>query len=255
MKERARRKEMNKAMWLVAAALIFLLVLNLTYASTPEGPDITVSGNSSRPTSNGTKVNATGGSGETSGGYVFTINLDTLQTNTRWKAYYGNVSGTMTLDDASGYTIYKWPITSTVNGNVYATRASGTIAWASAVCANSTQIEAENRAINQTSNPSDNITATFNSTNHSTFVVAGNSLNNCSSTVTYKNDTAMAQNDTADFQEIVIYDGTNIIYATNIENNVMSYNGAPADFQMIVPENGLATWQSSTAYYFYVELQ
>jgi hypothetical protein len=247
-----------KANWIVViiSSLIFLILLEQVFAATPEGPTVTVRGNSSRQSSNGTKVNITGGAGQTtSGGYIFGVDLDVFQTNSKWKAYLGNVTGTLTLDDATGATIYKWPITSTLSGNVYATRASGAITWSNVDCATLAQIEAENRAINHTGNPNDNITATFNSTNHSPFTIGGNSRSNCRSTSTFKSDVAQTQTSADDFQEIVTWDGSNIIYATNLETNAVSYGGGPADFQILIPENGLATWQSSIAYYFYVELQ
>ena len=255
MKIKAKAKA-KSVIWAVSLTAMFIIVLNMSYATTPEGPTVSVLGNSTRNTGAGTKVNITGGVGQnTSGGYIFSINLDALQTNARWKAYYGNVTGVLTLDDANAYTIYRWPVSAGgITGNVYATRASSTPTWAGVACASVAQIETENFALNHT-NANDNITATFNATNHSTFIVAGTSLNTCRYTATYKNDVAQAQNLAADFQEIVIHDGTNVVYVTNIENDVTSYSGGPADFQILVPENGLATWASSTAYYFYVELQ
>jgi hypothetical protein len=63
-----------------------------------------------------------------------------------------------------------------------------------------------------------------------------------------------------DFEEIALYDGAteagggNIIYASILEEDVAGYDGATYDFQMIVPENGLSTFSSRTAYYLYVEL-
>ncbi len=227
----------------------------MTYAATPEGPSITVTGNSTRGVTNSTLLNVTGGVAQnTSGGYIFTTNMVALQRDTRWKAYYGNITGTLTLDDANGYTIYNWPVTVSQTGNIYSTRASTTVNWGSIACASRAQIEAENLALNQTSNPNDNISATFNSTNHTSFTIAGTTLNSCFSTSTFVNDNAQTQTSSDKFQEIVADDGTNIVYATKIENDQNNYMNAPADFQMIVPENGQVNWDSSTAYYFYVEL-
>ncbi|MBS3110441.1 hypothetical protein J4227_07980 [Candidatus Woesearchaeota archaeon] len=254
---KAMKEEKKWELALLALILGTLgLMIGTVIAATPEGPTVTLVGNTTRSASGSSIVNYTGGTGQnTSGGYIFGINLAALQTNARWKAYYGNVTGTLTLDDAAGNTIYNWPLpTSSLTGYVYATRAAGSVTWASVACATVPQIETENFAINHSANPNDNITATFNSTLHTAFTVAGTSLSNCRSTSTFKNDSRQTQTSADDFQEIVIHDGTNVIYGTNIETNVWSYNNGTADFQILVPENGLAAPSGSIAYYFYVEL-
>ncbi len=250
-----KRKGMEKLSLVLILIIAFLTIVNLTISATPEGPTVTVVSNSTKPANSSSQVNITGGANlNTSGGYIFAINLNTLQTNARWKAYYGNVTGTLTLDDAAGSTIYRWPVTATLLGNVYATRSATTVTWASIACASVAQIETENFAINH-SNPNDNITQTFNSTNHTSFTIAGTTLSNCRSTSTYVNDNPQNQTYNDTFPEIVAYDGTSIVYATRIETNKNNYATAPADFQILLPENGLANWASSIAYYFYVELQ
>ena len=97
MKIKAKAKA-KSVIWAVSLTAMFIIVLNMSYATTPEGPTVSVLGNSTRNTGAGTKVNITGGVGQnTSGGYIFSINLDAFQTNARWKAYYGNVTGVLTL--------------------------------------------------------------------------------------------------------------------------------------------------------------
>ena len=230
---KAMKEEKKWELALLALILGTLgLMIGTVIAATPEGPTVTLVGNTTRSASGSSIVNYTGGTGQnTSGGYIFGINLAALQTNARWKAYYGSLTG-----------------------YVYATRAAGSVTWASVACATVPQIETENFAINHSANPNDNITATFNSTLHTAFTVAGTSLSNCRSTSTFKNDSRQTQTSADDFQEIVIHDGTNVIYGTNIETNVWSYNNGTADFQILVPENGLAAPSGSIAYYFYVEL-
>jgi len=93
----------------------------------------------------------------------------------------------------------------------------------------------------------------------------------CPTINTYVNDSQGPANDDDLFEEILLYDGPrkqnftdvsgfrNVVYATIVEQDVTGYdhtvsNGATYDFQMILPEVGLDTWSSSTAYYFYVEL-
>jgi hypothetical protein len=190
-----------------------------------------------------------------SGGTITTINLNASTQDVRWKAFIGNVSGRMSLDDAAGATIYSWTLTS-ISGEVYATRYSGTINWTGVNCSNLTHISNEEVALGHT-NRDDNITATFNLKNHTSFYVDVNPIlnNTCRSIHTYVNSSAQNQK----FDEVILYDGTNltnghIIYGTIIEHSIYGYNNRTYDFQMLVPERGEPSWQSATAYYFYVEL-
>ena len=76
-------------------------------------------------------------------------------------------------------------------------------------------------------------------------------LNAVYSVVSKKNDS----NQSSNFEEILLHDKDDIVYATIIENDAKGYRpNETYDFQMILPEVGLASWTSSTAYYFYVEL-
>lgn len=234
-----------------AASVIILSVLSLFSEpglATPEGPTIVSIKNETNTPDTAALINTTGGS-------ITTMTLNATTQNLRWKAYVGNVTGTLTLDDASGSTIYNWQVSSP-NGEIYATRKTDTVSWSNIACANITHIENENRALNHT-NKEDNISATFNTQIHDTFY-AGTRLisnNTCYSVYSYVNDTAQS----SVFDEIALYDGTNatngnIVYASLLEQNSFGYNNQTVDFQMILPEYGLATWTSSTAYYFYVEL-
>ena len=251
-----------------------LLIMSLSAYAAPSGPIVTVLGNSTKTPSNATKINASINGSLTPGGYIFTANLNSLQQDTRWKAYVGNVTGTLTLDDADDNTIFQWSLTS-VTGEVYATRASGSINWSGINCtwrgesiaryneSNRTVEEFENRALNQ-SNKDDNITATFSKANHSSFTTGSIAIgkNECFTVQTYQKDAAQvfADSNNANFTPVILYDGTNItngnvVYETKIESDVTGYRSdSTYDFQMLLPENGLAGFAGSTAYYFYVEL-
>jgi hypothetical protein len=199
----------------------------------------------------------------TTGGSITTMVLNATSQNLRWKAFVGNVSGTLTLDDASGNTIFDWA-TSSVGGEIYATRSSNAINWNNINCTwgvtrsptNRTIEENENRLMNHTS-PADNITATFSTKNHTGFYVNNIyiSSNSCYSIHTYINSTKQYTN----FEEILLYDGTNstngaIVYTSIIEQDRRGFDNETYDFQMIVPENGAQGFRSSTPYYFYAEL-
>ncbi len=241
-------KEKSKARNFLAFVLILgiLFSLNLIFAATPDNPIITSVNNS-------TKDNTESGFFNISGGYISTINLDATFQNARWKAFVGNVSGKYTLDDSSGATIFDWTF-ATITGKVYATRDSGTLEWGLIDCADDTEMENENTEMVHSASATDNLTKTFNRTSHSAFWSAGSffSANQCDyGLTTFKNDAPQ----TTDFEEIVLHDGTSIVYATILEDNVQGYDGDKTfDFQMIVPENGTTDYTGATPYYIYVEL-
>jgi hypothetical protein len=243
MKKEKKQKSRNFLTFILIFGI--LLSLNLIFAATPQYPDITSVNNS-------TSSNVNIGFFNISGGYISTINLDASFQNDRWKAFVGNVTGKYTLDDESGSTIFDWTF-STITGRVYTTRDSGTVEWASISCADTQEMIYENGNMSHSNVSSDNLTRTFNKTTHTAFYAAGTYIGTdlCSyGLTTFKNDLPQ----TTDFEEIVLHDGTSIIYATILEDNVAGYDNALFDFQMLVPENGTAGYAGATPYYIYVEL-
>ncbi len=240
----------------VNAVLMLLFLITIcfyVYASVPTGPTVTIVSNTTKGSaSSGTLVNGTGGNTNQSGGYIYTINLAGESQNNNWKAFVGNVTGTLVLDDASGYSIYRWTTTTSPAGQVYATRQSSTITWANINCSTTTNISNEETNLNQNSSD-DNITTTFDGTDNDQFTVGTVTItaNTCPTTHTYVNDTAQS----TEYEEILLHDGTNTVYTTIIENNGWGYHtNTIYDFQMLVPENASDSWEGSTPYYFYVEL-
>ena len=236
---------------------ILLIVIGISYVvAVPVAPTVTLISNSTKTPGSGGIVNYTSGDASTpdkAGGYIYTVNLVAVSQNDRWKAYVGNVSGKLTLDDADDYTIYDWTVTTSISGEVYATRSSGSITWSDINCSNLGNISLEEIAMNHTSNPNDNISATFNAQDNEEFYVGNVKIeaNDCWTTNTYVNDSASVDN----FEEALLHDGSNLVYATIIEQDEAGYrNQTTYDFQMILPEKGISGWSSATAYYFFVEL-
>lgn len=227
--------------------MILLVLLSPLVASLPSGPTINVIFNETKSPSAASMIN-------TSGGTITTVFLNATTQNPRWKAYVGNVTGTMTLDDANDNTVFDWSLTR-IQGEVYATRFSGSVNWSGINCSTTEQIEQENALMNH-SYPDDNITATFDESTHGELYVGTRQIleNTCSSLHTYVNSTSQASS----FEEVVLNDGddatSNVVFATPLEDSVQGFDNSAYDFQMILPENGLPTYSSSTAYYFYVEL-
>jgi hypothetical protein len=274
---RIKKGLLNTLFLIVIVSVVLSILLTSVYAI-PSGPTITALSNTTKSTTGGTKVNGSFQS-NTSGGRIFTLNLTSTQQNTRWKAYVGNVTGTLVLDDASDNRIFAWTL-STVAGEVYATRASGTVNWSGINCtwiadgshnategfenSNRSMEEAENAALSHT-NVDDNVTATFENTNHSSITIGSVVIgkDECFTLQTYQKNAVQVfdDSDNANFTQIILYDGAynttggNVVYATPIEEDVTGYRSdSTYDFQIIVPEDGTVGFSGVTAYYFYVEL-
>jgi hypothetical protein len=191
---------------------------------------------------------------------AMTINSTTI--SSRWQGYYGNISGTITLDDAQNNTLYSWDLINS-QGEVYAVNNSATPAWTQLRCLNfsdpaeNVSVADINSAIGANSGDSDTVNATFNLTFDGSFTI-GSSVTidsvgtmNCSRVSLNVNDVY----DTASFDEVVLIDnGTaeSVVYATILEESTAGFQNVALDFQMIVGEDGDIT--AATNYYFYVEL-
>ena len=234
----------NKKYTKVAGILLMTIMLtSLALAINPNGPqDLNNISTSQRQMTNPKPINI-------SGGEIATMNLSGIVQNVRWKAFVGNVSGTFTLDDSTGSSIYVWSITN-VTGRVYASRNSSTVDWPNIACATGGELAQENIDM-QHSNSNDNISKTFNTKDHPAFYVGPTEIteDDCYSINTYVNNESSSS-----FYEMALNDNINIIYATILEQNEAGYNGHLYDFQMMVPENGAEGFTGSTTYYMYVEL-
>jgi hypothetical protein len=105
------------------------------------------------------------------------------------------------------------------------------------------------------SNPNDNLNKTFNyssGASHNSFYVGSKSIpaNYCPTLNTYVNNATQDNY----FEEMALFDGFSLVYATIMEPRRTGYSGQSFDFQMIVPENGAPSFTGATAYYLYVEI-
>ncbi|MBT3464197.1 hypothetical protein HOD20_01350 [archaeon] len=190
-------------------------------------------------------------------GTINTANLDAIQQDMKWKAYVGNVSSTFVLDDDADYTIYQWTLSS-FDGEVYASRNSS-ISWGSIAVASVTHKENEDYALNHSSSAADSINQTFVTQTHRQFDVGTTSIDASTgyAIATNLNDTAQALTVNSVFQEVLLYDGASLVYASLVENNHLGYRNDSSttyDFQMIMAENATAS-AINIPYFFYLELQ
>jgi len=241
-------KTSNRANIVIGMILMIFLISSINSFAEPVGPIVSNNYSVTATPTSAAMINTTGGS-------ITTMVFNVTAQNIRWKAYVGNVSGTLTLDDANNHTIFDWSL-SNVAGEVYATRSSQAVSWSNLNCSNSTHIYNEEIAMNHT-DIFDNISATFSAKKHDLFYIGTKQIGQdaCYSIHTFVNST----NQSSNFEEVLLYDGTNstnghFVYSTMLEQNSQGFDNNYYDFQMIVPENGLSTWSSATPYYFYVEL-
>jgi hypothetical protein len=189
----------------------------------------------------------------TVGGSFTVLSLNVTSQSLRWKAYVGNISGLLTLDDGSGATIYDWHL-SQVQGEIYATR-NVSFDFSTVVCANSSTISQEEAYLNHTTGDPDSINGTFNTTVHKGFYVGVSLISHstCPAISTYVNDTRQSGGENARFQEVLLADDAeHVVFAALLESDRSGYDNQLYDFQMIVPENNLRP--APTPYYFYAEI-
>ncbi|MBI5880615.1 hypothetical protein HZB90_00630 [archaeon] len=224
---------------------LLILLMPLVYAQLqPNAPDTMTNITSQSPAAEA------GYAMTTAGGTITTVNINATTQNPHWKAYVGNISGKLALQDGGSNAVYDWNITST-EGEIYATRKSTIVEWNSIACANIAQIQADETALNMTSSSEDSIASTFNKKQHAEFYAGLTQVgqNSCNSTNLYVNSA-----ESNDFEEVLLYDGSYMVYAALVEDSVTGFDGNIYDFQMIVPDSGLGGSQAPVTYYFYVEL-
>jgi hypothetical protein len=231
----------------ICALLILAAVFSCAAYAAPTGPD-SVTVNSTSRRGNTPAVNTSAVAGNVTG-----LNINITWVTNSWQGYFGNISGVIVLDDANNKSMYSW-VDASPSGEIYAVRTSNSIAWANVNCTNLTMVLSEETAMNIESAAKDGINETFNKTSSTDFYVGSKRITAgaCSfSQFLYENDAAATQ---SNFEEILLSDGTYIVYTSIINQNKIGFDNAAHDFQMIVPENGRNGDSSVTNYYFYVEL-
>jgi hypothetical protein len=187
----------------------------------------------------------------TAGGTITNLTISVTTTNPRWKGFVGKINGTLGLFDDSLSSLYSWAVESTT-GEIYATRNSSVPYWSSIICASPLIIAKEELALNITSSNIDSINSTFNKTLHNEFYVGIEKINadSCPSIALNVNSTTQ----TTEFQQVLLSEGSSLIYASLLEDSAYGFNNQTYDFQMIVPEIGLDGSHASVPYYLYLEL-
>ncbi|MGV8086781.1 MAG: hypothetical protein ACP5N1_04065 [Candidatus Woesearchaeota archaeon] len=188
-------------------------------------------------------------------GNVTEINFNANTITNTWQGYFGNITGSIVLGNSNNQTLYNWNLSSPT-GEIYATRNSDVPAWGSIACANQVQINSEDTllGVNQTIDQ-DSVNITFiNSTPFDSFFVGSiniNSTQNCRAVNLYNGTGASSE----DFQEVLLHDGTAMVYTAIITQDSLGFDNRTHDFQMLVGEDGHRGNSDPIPYYFYLELQ
>jgi len=201
-------------------------------------------------------------------GNVTGLELYTRTSTLGWQGYFGNVSGTITLDDASNNTMYDWALAAP-EGEVYA--ATATVSnWDNVLCAGAYNISYhENETYNFNKYPNgtlktiqdvDGIDETFNVSFAGDFYVGSqhiSSASGCQASYLYVSDAA---DPTGKFTELLLLDnstanGVLIFTSLLVQGGTTGFDSVTHDFQMLVAEDGHNGNEATTAYYFYVEIQ
>ena len=196
-------------------------------------------------------------------GNITGITIDALGQTQAWQGYYGNISGTITLDDANNNTFYNWTSTEP-RGEIFVTL-NNSVTWSNVGCFNMTDSAEDNETTMDSYygisiNDADGIAETYNQTDHATFQIISTDITGCPTTYIHRDD-AYQQ---TDFTNFLLYDSGNSptgwIYGTEIEDttgattDLSCFNGQDCDFQIFVNEDGHGNDVATTTYYFWVEL-
>jgi hypothetical protein len=250
-------------LWILNMFLLALLLSSAALAqqipTQPEGPTtINIDETSRREPSAASTIEALAGN-------VTQLSIVGNTVTQTWQAYYGNVSGTITLDDALNNTIYNWALASP-EGEIYASEAPIDFTYGNIFCYDFNMTDdgysdfntlAEYEALlGLEDDDADGIDETFAESNsYDPFYVASSYLNSTCPTTQMYNQSEVSDPDT--FQELLLYDNSSnkLVYTSLLEKDALGFNNQYWDFEMIVGENGHNGDTTTTTYYFYVELE
>jgi hypothetical protein len=190
----------------------------------------------------GTLVNGTTSHGSNSvsttrtihGGNVSEVNVSGSQMTTRWGGFFGSLSGSLQLSDATANKFYEWTVSNFTNAVVYAANASVSN-W------NLVAMNSSTAPLFITSAGSDSYANTFTATE------AFSSASIASIAATPYTTTLGAG--ALKTYALTTLDETVKIWAGKAKNDVASFQGGVVDYQLLVPAAA-----AGTTYNFYLEL-
>jgi hypothetical protein len=232
----------------IFGAIMLLLLSACIAAAEPTGPSNLNQISSSRyPVTSASNISAIAGN-------VTELNIESNSITSTWQGYFGNISGSILLGDSNNNTMYDWTSASPT-GEIFATRNVTTPTWSNIRCANGTHIDGEDAALGVTQiTDQDSVNRTFlNTTAFNAFYVGNININitqNCFAVALHNSTNGPSDN----FKEVLLYDGSSMIYTAIITQDSLGFDNRTHDFEMLVGEDGHNGNSATTPYYFYVEL-
>jgi hypothetical protein len=245
------KKEMNEKTLTLLLLILTMLLTVTVLAVEPFGAIATEERTERAPMDNASNHSAFAGN-------VTELTIVGYTNTQSWQGYFGNVSGTITLSDASDNAMYNWSLASP-EGEVYATTDTS-VAWVDIACFDlSGNHSALETLFNITSDDVDGINETFSDTGTHDLFYTNNiqfSAGDCASTSIYDSTGTSVDNN---FEEVLLTDSgsaTQIIFTAILDQEDRAgFDGKFYDFEMLVLENGHHADTQTTLYYFYVELE
>jgi hypothetical protein len=218
-------------------------------------------------------------------GNLTEYNILAITQTEAWQGYYGNITGTIVLEDEQMYQMYNWTVAEP-QGKIFAVNQTVSD-WSTVHCLDLyagadgstytyswdgyTKTTTTTKFLNVTNienyfgivyDDDDGINETFRYQRHDQFVVGSINfpMNTCNTTFTYINSTVQ----TVDFMEalLTVNDSAALIFMTIIETSEegnqseqYGFDYRLHDFQMMVLDNGHNGNDLVTPYWFYVEIQ
>jgi hypothetical protein len=184
---------------------------------------------------------------EAQAGNVTQVDISGQSITTHWAGFFGNISGNITLQDASGNTFYDWATLGTPKGEVFAST-DNAVSWAGIGCASPEELSAIDALLGIDSSDGDGINQTYTSTVFPAFNVSSVEISGCNSTNAYSSG---SKDITAYYQILLTDTEGDPVYTTLINDSATSFTGSGADFQLLVGEPDTV---GTTTIYFYIEL-
>ena len=196
-------------------------------------------------------------------GNLTELNITGVTQTKSWQGFFGNVSGTIILEDSSGFRFYDWTAAEP-QGQVYAS-VNQTISWTSIDCADISDPTFRLSWYNfygMLDTDYDNINITYPYDDHPEFYVGFENITGCRTTYTFVNDERQDPLGDRDFPAVLLADENDaLIFTAILENRtigardgITGYDGGNYDFQLLVAENGQFGNSDTTPYYFWVEI-
>ncbi len=222
--------------------LMVLLLLSISLVIADPGNVTITEGESSRGSLASTEdtTNAVAGN-------ITHLDIDWSRITNIWQGFYGNISGSISLESGSGAKFYEWNATS-MEGEVMATRDSITD-WSGVNCTNVTNWETEEAALNIENLSIEGVNETYDTYTHPEFSIGTKTFeaNTCRAVRPFTTGAAAGN-----FYNVLLNsDVDTTVYVAILSENTAAYDDNEVDFELLVPvdkDSGTAT------YYFYVEI-